>query len=156
MVKWTDRYPIDDVALMCDVASLGLQADFAHHLDKQPIKKTAAVVLAGAAIATHETHPQTPALSISLAAVAGLLALASLIKHMRLKKFAKNLRQAQRVQTELYDLQGMVNDLKKNPLPPAITMGQFTRQESRKAWRETKEQCRNVWQTSRQQTGYQK
>ena len=121
LVRWAKKYQIDDIALMCDVATLGLQADFADHLAKQPVKKTAAIVLAGAAATTQATHPQKPALSIGLAAVAGLLAFASLIKHMHMKSFAKQARKNRQTQIDLYGLRPIAYDLKANPLPSATT-----------------------------------
>jgi len=127
LVKWAKKYQTDDIALMCDVATLGLQADFADHLAKQPIKNTTAILLAGGAIATCATNntQKGHVASLSLAAVAGLLAFASLIKRTRMRAFAKQARKNRQTQIDLYGLRPIACDLKANPLPSAIvTMDQ--------------------------------
>ncbi|MBQ4472535.1 MAG: hypothetical protein II942_04780 [Alphaproteobacteria bacterium] len=156
LLKWTKKHMPDDIALTCDVATLGLQADFADKLAKQPIKTTTAVALAGAAATTYaKAHtPKGQYASFGLAAVAGLLAFASLIKHMRLKAFAKRTRKNQTIQIDLYNLHPLVRDLAKNPLPAATTLTE----EFKNGWRETRKDFRTVLSIARnkQQATYQK
>ncbi|MBQ3695663.1 MAG: hypothetical protein II938_01665 [Alphaproteobacteria bacterium] len=157
LVKWTKKYDIDDVALMCDVATLGLQADFADHLAKQPIKKATAIMLAGAAATTYVAtqnqeggHP----VSISLAAVATLLAFSSFLKRMHMKAFTKRVTKKRNDQVLLYGLRPMVADLREKPLPPATTLLEQIGQ----ALRETGKETHALWNAvHRKETGnYQK
>ena len=124
LVKWAKKHQTDDIALMCDVATLGLQADFAEHLAKQPIKNATAVVLATAAATTYTTHDTQKGhiIGLSLAAVAGLLAFASLLKRRHMKAFAKQARKNRQVQIDLYRLRPLAQDLKDDALPAASTI----------------------------------
>ena len=124
LIHWGQEHTPHDMALMCDVATLGLQADFADRLAKQPAKTTAAVILAGTAATTYAAtrHSKTHGVSITLAAVAGLLAFVCLMKRAHMKSFAAQARKKQRAHIEHHNLQPMANDLQQNPLPPATTM----------------------------------